>query len=680
MKPQPRQILVLSAFGGLISALVLWLVPAAGAVSTRSFRIDTASELSSGELEGAAVLSSGAVIRGVDVRRLDLADVSVAWCLARGEGDTVYFGTGNDGKVYRSQGDRITVFAETGQLLVSSLVNANGALYAGTVPEGRVYRIDSAGSVTELPRLEGVDHVWDLVWDARRRVVFAATGPEGRVFTIDRQGRAEVYWDSEQAHVMSLALDDDGTLYAGTSGDAVVVRLAGPGRARVLFDFPGNEITALAVREGTLAVAANEFPDPPRVAATKTKAARPPRPGPGEGQLWRVSPEGRAENVYEQDEGHFTSVAFDERGALYAGSGTEGRIVRVRPDQTSATWIDVDERQVLALDFAGPTPVFVTGDTGAFYRVVGPEAETSKWTSEVLDAEFPARFGRLTWRGSGALQVQTRSGNRQTPDTTWSSWSESIESGGAVRSPAGRFLQIRAVFPARGEAVLHAVTAYYLPQNQRSRIHDITADLETRTAKNKNKNGDGHQPPQPTSRYKLKWKTDNSDGDVLRYRLRYRQEDQTVWRDVLREYQELRETEYVWETGGLPDGWYVLEVSATDAPSNPERLAEVVRTESEPLLIDNHPPRIASLNARGLTVSGVASDALGPIAQLEYKVDGGEWRLFFPVDDLLDAAEETFEFAVGPLSEGPHIVAVRATDAGGNSAVSEVTVRAPASR
>ncbi len=260
MNDIPRRASMLAGSAALLSLGVAILAPPADAVSTRQFVLDSSDALAAGELDGTAVLSDGSVTLGVSTRRIGLDDAASAWCFARGNG-AVFIGTGNDGKIFQLRGDAVSEFAETGQLAVTSLVFAGGDLYAGTLPEGRIYKIDAQGQVQELTRPDGVEHVWELVY--HDGTLFAATGPEGKVFAIDRTGNAQVYWDSEAGHVMTLALADDGTLYAGTSDEALVVHLRGPGRAEVVYDFPGNEVTAIAVQGGVLAVAANEFPNPP---------------------------------------------------------------------------------------------------------------------------------------------------------------------------------------------------------------------------------------------------------------------------------------------------------------------------------------------------------------------------------------------------------------------------------
>ena len=662
-----------------LSALVLsaLAIPAL-AVSTRVFELDDVPSFTAGDMDRTSVRSDGTVRSGVELRRIAMTNVPLAYRFVRAQDGTVYVGTGNDGKIFKLSGGALTQFADTQQLLVSALaIGDGGVLYAGTLPEGRVYTIQPSGLMRELVRPPGAEHVWALEWDARRHTLFAATGPEGKVFAIDRAGRADVYWDSQASHVMSLALDVDGTLYAGTSDDALVVRLRAPGRAEVVWDFPGNEITALDVSHGTLAVAANDFPDPPS-ASVPTKA--PPtvsasggsptttRPRAGKGKLFRVGADGRAEEVFANDDAQLTSVQLAPDGTIYAGSGKDGRIYRVDPDRSSATWIDVDERQVLGIDLVGPSPMFVTGDPGAVYQVVAGPARNGTWTSKPLDARFVSRWGELTWRADGAVHVETRSGNTEhADDTSWSAWSAALAQPGPIRSPASRFLQVRVRFDGDPNAVLRAVQVYYLPQNQRAVVRDVavTAPEASPTA---------DTPRAATTVQKLTWKVDNTDADRLRFRIRFRAESQTAWRDMLRESETHTRTDYSWETNGVPDGWYRVRVEASDELATPERFVLRTTADSAPILVDNHAPRIEGLRVAGGHLQGRVVDSVGPIAKLEYAVDGGEWRMFFPSDDLLDTADEAFDLDPGALTPGSHIVAIRASDAAANPVSAETTV------
>ncbi len=724
MSRRPHRLALLALLATLASAALAALAPTARAVGTRSFEIDDAASFAQGELHHAAVRSDGEVRVSVGLERVALPpDVGVVFSHARGPDGSLYLGTGDQGRVYRVRGDRIELFAETGQLLVSSLAFGEGTtLYAGTIPEGRLFALDTASApgspARELVRLgaasgsgdplvptptpaptdgslappppteEPAESIWALAWDGARRRLYAGTGPQGRVYAVDPRGQADVYWDAPAAHIQSLALASDGALYAGTSDDAVVARITAPGRAEIVWDFPGNEIPSIALRDGALVVAANDMPEPPAVPTTGTArsatAPRSARPRPGKGSVFLLGPSGRAERVFASDDAHVTAVELDERGVIYAGMGAEGRVVRIEPDRTSSVWIDVDERQVLTMDLTSASPFIVTGDGPALYRVLRSRPDAPSWTSKVLDAEQLARFGQLVWRGHGAIRFETRSGNTERPDTTWSAWSSPLAAPGPVRSPAARFLQVRARLVDE-DAVLRAVSVYYLPTNQRPVLTEV--GLKARPIKR----GPDVDPtaPQPASpTLGLTWKVENPDGDRLRFRLRFREETQRVWREILRDSEVLSATEYAWNTSSVPDGFYVVEVQVTDELSNPDAYVLDSRATSEPILVDNTPPEVVDLVARGTQITGRARDTIGPIARIEIAIDGGEPRPIFPLDDLLDTRDERFAIDVTtlsglarPLGPGSHIASVRAFDAAGNQGASEVAfdVSAPTS-
>ncbi len=660
-----------------IASLVLASSSTAIAVTTQSFVLDSADEFFEGELEGAAVYSDGSVRPGAATERIPIENVPVAFSVAR-RGDTLFIGTGTDGVVYRLDGDTVHAFASTGELLVSSLAfGRDGALYAGTLPEGRIYRIDpKSGKVKRFSAPAGAKHVWALLYDRKRGRLIAGTGPEGKLFSIDSIGRAEELYKAEAAHVMALADDGEGTLYAGTSDDAVVLRISPKNDVSVVHDFPGNEVTAIDYHEGKLAVAANQFKTPPgaRVAPTPaqsaSKARRTPRPRAGSGQLWRVDLDGRSEAVLSRQDTHFTSVQWGEEDVIYAGGGDDGRIFRVEPDASYSIWADVAERQVLALDLRATEPSFVTGDGAAVYRVrPGPPREAI-WTSGPLDARFPSQWGRIEWRGEGKMTFETRSGNTEQPGATWSPWSKGLKKPGKVTSPPGRFLQVRAKLPKKdAEAVLRAVEVFYLPRNQRARVSNVEGRRPPP------KRGEARtEPVPPTTLVNLTWKVENPDGDPLRYRLCYREESQPMWRTILSEDTVLSEPKYAWDTDGIPDGHYVVRVEASDEQRNPESLALCASALSEPIRVDNHPPRIEKLRAHKGRVQARIVDGLGPIARIQLSVDAKGWQEVFPADSLLDESTEEVDFPLGELGAGSHIVALRAFDAAGNQVNREIIV------
>ena len=97
------------------------------------------------------------------------------------------------------------------------------------------------------------------------------------------------------------------------------------------------------------------------------------------------------------------------------------------------------------------------------------------------------------------------------------------------------------------------------------------------------------------------------------------------------------------------------------------------------------PPRAGVLigrpsdRLRGSTYEGEARGFLGPltIARVEVSYDGRtEWRPIAPSDGIFDATDESFDADVSTLvPTGTHIIAVRAYDSAGNSAVKEAEAK-----
>jgi hypothetical protein len=649
-------------------ALVTWglgcLVPTlALAVSTQRFELETHETFEKGKLEGTIAWDSGKLTRGIQTERIAIEAASVAYAAARGPDGALYVGTGHDGVIQRVAQKGASVFAETGAAVVTSLVFAGDTLYAGTLPGGKIFAVDQKGSVKELVKLEGAEHVWGLAYDAKRRLLHAATGPEGKLFAVDERGTAKLEHDDVAEHLLCAAVDPEGRVYAGTSHGARLVRVGVDG-ARVLYDFEGQELTALSFAAGLIAVAANEFPDPPPIASdpSKSNPGRLKRPKPGKGKLFVMHPDGRVDELYASSDAHISAVEIDRGGdAVLTGLSENGRILRVGLDGSRATVSDVDERQIISLGLSSTSPFFVSSDGVAVYEVV-PKAEVGTWTSAVLDAKAPARWGELDFRARGKVRVQARSGDTETPDDGWSAWSAALEQRGPIRSPGGRFLQLRASLVS-DDAELYALHAYYLPHNRPARVRNV----RVKPAKaNDAKDSSSKAKAPRTTVVSLTWDVDNPDEDRLRFRLFYRRDEQASFLPMLREHDELDQAEYSWDTQAIPDGYYRVRVEASDEYDNPVPYARSMHATSGPLLVDNHAPVISELAFSQGKLTGRVIDSVGPVSRLEVSLDGGPHKPFYPLDDLLDTADERFAVEVGELAAGTHIASVRATDAAHN--------------
>lgn len=697
--------------GALLAAAVVVGMPLMqAAAATRTFRQSSAKDFEEGEVTGASVLPTGEVVPGLITTRVGV-DAAFAWCAAVGhDGATVYFGTGDEGKIFavNARGNETTarrVVTLDAPWVTALATRADGTLLAATTPGGRIFVVEPKGGGSRVLATIGTGHVWVLARDEKAGVTYVGTGAPGKIFALDDHGKSRQLWDSRDKHIVSLIRDTDGTLLAGTSEEAILYRVHTDGHAEAVQDFEAEEVRAIVRAPSGLFVAVNDFdkttalpPAPGPTAAKGTKivlaaggppasAGGLPRPGARKAKsaVYRIDNDGRIEQVFALGDGYLTALSLSDDGSVYAAAGTQGHVYRVTPDRTASLVIDVAERQALALARAGGVTFVGTGDVGGVYRALPPTAAGGRYLSKVQDAEFPARWGTLRWVGT-QVTFETRSGNTAKPDAGWNAWkpldkSQADAQGGTghVISPNARYLQYRATLAAAGSR-LRGVTANYLPQNQRARVTELTLADAGGTALPALGATTAAAPARAphSAILKLRWKTENADGDEVVYRLAFKQIGETAWRALITTNLDvLTKAEYDWNTEGIPDGLYIVRVSVSDERSQPRDRALASAFESVPLLIDNGRPAVDELTARYPVVSGRARDDASAITQIEFSIDGGEFQLVAPSDGIADDLTEPFAVKLPPLAKGPHAISVRVTDSADNIGAAQLTVKMP---
>ncbi len=659
------------------------------AVGTRQFVLATLESFQGGDLAGVSVASDGTVRAGLTLAKLPIADASSVWDSVVLTDGSVLLGTGSGGRVYRVQGGKASIAATTGAMAVSSLaLGEGGMVFAGTFPDGNIFKLDpksfaaepAADALKPWVTLPETEDVWDLAYDAKAKALYAATGPEGRLYRIDAAGKAEVYFDSEESHLVSVAVAADGQVYAGSSGKALLYRLSGPGRASVVHDFEGDEVRSIAIvpaglpHAGAVYVTANDYRGALRSLRpqkrTKLQATNDEQPEPkaGKGKLVRFGIDGALESLLDDNDNHFATLAIDEKGAPFVGTGHDGKVVTVDDHHVVRVVADTEERQAAALTIAGKTRFIASSDPVVFHEVTSSGGADAIWTSKVLDAGLRAHFGRLNWTADGALEFQTRSGNTEKPDTTWSDWSAVLAQPGAVTSPAARFSQVRARFRTDASAILREVRLSFVTDNARAVVTsveagDLKADTGSATAP---ASGAGPEESKPTVR--LRWKLDNPDNDELRFRLFFHPVGSTRWTTLLDPSEVLTKKEFAWDTSGLPEGRYRVRVDASDELVNAPGAALQHSLESSAFVIDNTAPVLSTLTLKGNKLMGTASDGIGPIARFELALVGTKPFIpLAPSDGVFDEASESFDVDLTALvPPGPQQLVVRAFDAAGN--------------
>src|SRR5262249_28927411 len=126
---------------------------------------------------------------------------------------------------------------------------------------------------------------------------------------------------------------------------------------------------------------------------------------------------------------------------------------------------------------------------------------------------------------------------------------------------------------------------------------------------------------------------------------------------------------------------YYLKIVANDATSNEALRALVAEKESERFEVDNTPPVIEDLRvgppsgkmSGGRPFSFTARDSATAIEKAEYSLDGGEWKLISPENDVSDSPVERYHGGLPSITPGEHTLAVRAYDRFQNVGTAKVT-------
>ncbi|HEY3332757.1 MAG TPA: SpoIVB peptidase S55 domain-containing protein [Capsulimonadaceae bacterium] len=434
----------------------------------QSWRQDTNEIFAGGTLENVALTSANDLRLAASPAFFAASTASYIWSLTADAKGNVFAGTGDDGVVYKTAPDgTMTPFYRTGELEVTSLTldRQSGALYAGTAPHGILFRITPDGKGEKIFTADE-KYITALALDQTRGKLYIATsGGTGRIYAAPLASPADAkpLWTSQASHIVAMAVDSKGTIYASGAPDGLVYSITPTGQGSIVFTTATQNVTALAVGKDDVLYAGTS-----------------PR-----GALVKITPvEGAAPDVKQlltKVVAPIYGMQADKDGNVWAVGGNS--LYSIAPDDTLFTHTAATDVQFITVALADTGAVYAgTSDIGQIYALGDHTQPVSAkpqgtFTSSVHDAKLPSKWGAITWDSTTpegtSIVVQTRSGDVQRPDATWSAWEAPTvgETGKTVASPAARYIQYRALFTGRGveptgRATLSSVTIYYLSRNQ----------------------------------------------------------------------------------------------------------------------------------------------------------------------------------------------------------------------
>ncbi len=559
---------------------------------------------------------------------------------------------------------------------------------------------------------------------ANNGVIYLGTGPQGKIYMLNSTGEdARVIYDSSDKNILSLAVADDGSILAGSDTRGLVYKIdPDTGSVRVLYDSEQPEVTALWItRQGEVyatctsaqVVAAQdqfarqvplagrpeiEAEEPDENSSGKSSAQlkiantnkdkqnesrpdgpsrKPPKPE-MVSHLYKISPEGFVTDIFAEA---VVLFALAQQGQqLLLGTGNEAELFTVEPatEESAVIYKDQQASQITAMAVVGEDTYVGTANPAKLIKLNSGYTEEGTYTSDLVDASQPANWGKLQIDADIPQQCKvtaaSRSGNvKDVNDPTFSDWTEAVEIKAPMQlqCPLGRFCQYKLTLSTTDSSYSPVVREVAVA----STIPNLAPNVKEVTAQRNDK-------PEKQGFFEIKYTADDDNGDTLIYKIDFRKLGRQLWIELAKD---VEESSYEWDGRTVEDGRYEIRVTANDERSNSPQTALTASRVSEPVVVDNTGPavEIHSISSNGgqMTLITPAEiygeqasielstiDQFSAIEEVAYTIDSNkDWKTAIPEDLVYDTTEEKFTLALEELTDGEHIVSIRAKDSVGNT-------------
>lgn len=719
-------------------ALILLLVSTTPlfAVAPQFWRTRNADEFLAGEIDGFAVTSRGELKPGPSLDKVaTFTDPFVLSQAAAPNGDR-FFGTGNDGKVYRLRGKELKLLFTAGEPEIYAVTFHDGALYAGTSPNGKVYRVDPESGKSSPFYDPKQAYIWALEFLGNGDLA-VATGVEGKLFRVTPKGEGKVWFDAPETHLRSIAVRPDGTLLAGGSGKGRIYEVRVDGTAHALYDSSLSEISSIWVDPSTgigwAAGVSNVLPSSAPAKAQPKGTAQSSTQGSsssstekkdsssgdatptvdvsfsfedssssaaqaGSGEIYKINTDGFVEVARKFEREMVYAINGGRNGSILLSTGPQGRIYEMKDGEVSLL-AAVPEKQVVSISTTNGETLITTTNSGAVYRMGNAPSAKAEYRSVAKDVDRYSHFGHFRIEGNevgdGHLAIAFRSGNTRTPDGTWSPWTASVAAAdGTISAPPGRYMQYKLTMPKPAANVsVDLVTVAYVNRNVAPVIDAVVVQdpavvFISSSYPSSPQIVEATNPDEYGIFTSLENPRDKNEQGKKVYRKGYRT---ITWRAHDDNGDSLRYTLSFRRKG--TDKWLRLRDNVEETQMNfdtsqlPDGTYDLRVVASDagdnpdgPLTDSkegvefqiDNTPPSIAVTTAGDDVTIRITDKLSTIGKVEYSADAQKWVRLTPADGIADSSEETYKLKRSAV-EGKFVI-VRATDAFYNVATTSVTL------
>ncbi len=667
---------------------------------TFNWELDNYHQFNKGEFNKIKLSEEGFLTLSPDFHKLAELDAMFVWDIKEDSKGNIYLATGNDGIIYKmnKKGELKPFFNTSSIAAFKLLIDKNDNIYAATLTRGLIYKItpDGKGSVFKI--FDG-DYIWDMKFYKNK--ILLATGTPGCLFELNLNTKKlnEIALTKEM-HITCLDTDKKGNIYFGTSDKGTIYKISTGGNIRVIYQTEQKEVHSLVIDKISGIIYAGTSDKEFNLIKIKNNKIQPykqeiPKPKnlfddlkdfkklkPPANAVYEIKENKYINKIIESKDSTFLSLLLDNR-TLYIGSGDNGNIYQYKNKKIEKL-AQLEEQQILSFHQLKNRKIIIgTGNIGNIYYLDKKLAGKGDYISDIFDANAWAFWGKIQWdektpQGT-EITFQTRTGNVEDIDDTWSDWSRNYvySKGSQITSPPARFLQFKINLETEKKfktPEVFSVKIPYLIKNRQPEVLSIKFLKKESNDKAKNKTDKKSFKKYGLKIFELKieWEAKDSDKDELLYSVCCKLRNENKW--ILLK-KDLSETSYKFDTRILPDGIYLFKIIADDIPSNSISNHLLKELISKPFIIDNTPPIVAfdykKKKKDEYMISGKVRDKLSSIASVSFSVDTKKWISVFPIDLIFDSREEQFQF---PYKYQEGIIIIKAEDDAGNITTSHIKI------
>jgi len=654
------------------------------AVEVKKIDVDRFEAFRQGEFKGTGLDNKGRLFIGPRIRQLMGPESEYYLSLDTASNGDIYVGCGHKAAVYKIKPGLVPtadaaansvaqqVFATDALDVYALLVKKNGDVFAGTSPDGKIFKISPNNGKTGKDFFDPDEKfIWDLKEDTSGNII-CAVGNSGGVYRITPGGQADKIFTSEDTHIVSLYIARDGAILAG-SGDRGILYRIDNRKVNVLYDSPFDEIRGICEDKNgniffsaTRGIAREDSLDQrSQFYKQKKKKETGMELTPREkSALYLLHASGVVEKIWTLAEEYIYTALYDAKtDSIIVGTGDSGRVYRVKADGGFSIIFESDSAQVFKLADSNNGVVLITNNTASISEIDDTPNNRGDYYSDVFDLEIQSKLGRLYWEAGTTpqtdVQLFVRTGNSSVPDNTWSQWSPPYTDRQNARLDISntRYFQVKAVLSSGSAAqtpYLNQFKVLYVQSNLPPQVKtiDIGKPRPKRPVPGATPPKTAEQNTLGSKSLEVRWHASDLNKDRLKYNIYIKGENARNW--ILVE-ENTTKTTFLLNTELYQDGKYLLRVTADDALANPPDLARIGYLESTPFLIDSTAPVVRDFTVSGTKVRFTVTDQTSIIAGVHYSLEGTLWYPLFPMDMINDSLSESFDVDIKELRSGKYL-------------------------